>query len=104
MNDNDNVISVKIADRQYQVKCPPEETQSLQQAAQYLDEQMNKLRQGGSTTSVDRIAVVAALNICHEFMQLQQQQTRYIDHMNERINKLQEKVQEALATEEEVAL
>lgn len=104
MSDSENIISIKILDRTYQVKCPPEEAFELQQSAQYVDQQMRKIRQATNINNTDRIAVVAALNICQELLQLKKQKNQYIDEMSHRITDLQSRIQNFLAAEEEVAV
>lgn len=104
MNDGDNIISVTILDRSYKIKCPRDQAQALQESARMVDEQMRKLRQSSNLTSIDRIAVVTALNICHELMNLKRQKTSQIDTMDQRLKNLQARIQEFLALDEEVAL
>lgn len=104
MNDSDNVISIKILERIYKIKCPPEEAHDLQEAARYVDEQMRKIRQSGNITNTDRIAVVVALNICHELFTLKKQKNNYIDTMSQRIQELQHRIQKFLAAEEEITV
>ncbi len=104
MSDSDNIITIKILDRTYSIKCPAEEAQQLQESATLLDEQMRKIRQAGGGNSTDRIAVVAALNICHEMMLLKQQKNNYIDTMNQQIQDLQNRIKNFLGAEEEVAV
>lgn len=92
----DNVIAIKILDRNYKVKCPPDEAASLQLAAQHVDKKMRELRQSSNVTSTDRVAVVTALNICHELLQLKQQKNHYIDAINQRIQNLQERIENSM--------
>lgn len=63
-------VKVNILDREYQVACGPGEESSLLEAAAYLDGKMREVRERGNVIGIDRIAVMAALNIAHEFLQL----------------------------------
>jgi cell division protein ZapA len=63
-------VTVNILDRDYQVACSPEEEELLKSAAAYLDSKMREVRERGNVIGIDRIAVMAALNIAHEFLQL----------------------------------
>jgi len=101
---DDAAISVNILDRSYGVRCSAEEKQQLQLAAGFLDEQMRLVRQSGTITSVERIAVVTALNLAHELMQLKKQKSEYVDEVRQRVCGLQNKIENFLATEEEVAV
>lgn len=66
---SNETVFVKILDKEYQVACPREERQALQQSAQLLDERMKAIRNTGAVIGLDRIAVMAALNLSHELLQ-----------------------------------
>ncbi len=105
MNHEDNdVISIKILDRTYKIECTPSEAHDLQNSARYLDEQMRQIRQSGNITSTDRVAIVTALNISHELMQLKNQKDNYINMMNHQIQDIQKRIQNLLAEKEEIAV
>ena len=65
-------IGVRILDREYLVACPPEEREGLQSAANLLDGRMREIRSGNRMAGIDRIAVLAALNLAHELIQQRQ--------------------------------
>ena len=65
-------VSVNILDREFLIGCTPEEKPGLIAAASYLDAKMREIRNNARSAGVDRIAVMAALNIAHELMQLRQ--------------------------------
>lgn len=60
---------VHILDREYRVSCPDDERDALLASARYLDEQMRTIRETGKIIGLERIAVMAALNITHEMLQ-----------------------------------
>jgi len=64
-----NTVTVKILDKEYQVACPPEQQSELVVSASYLDKQMRSIRDSGKVIGLERIAVMAALNISHELLQ-----------------------------------
>lgn len=66
-------VCVKILDKEFQVACKPEEKNALVSAAEELDTRMRKVRNSGSIIGIDRIAVMVALNLCHELQQCRQQ-------------------------------
>lgn len=86
-------VFVHILDKDYQVACPPEEKKALMQAAEELDDRMRAIRNNGSIVGLDRIAVMAALNLCHELHQCRAQQNPNADPALERIA---EKLEKAL--------
>jgi cell division protein ZapA len=67
---NTLAITVNILDRDYQIACNNEEKELLLAAAKYLDQKMREIRDRGNVIGIDRIAVMAALNIAHDFLQL----------------------------------
>lgn len=68
-----NAVIVRILDREYQVACPPEERNALQDAAKQLDQRMRDIRSSGHVIGLERIAVMAALNLSHELLQARQE-------------------------------
>lgn len=62
---------VTILEKEYQVACPEGEKPALNRAASELDKRMRAIRSSGSIIGVERIAVMAALNLCHELQQSQ---------------------------------
>ena len=87
-----STISVNILDKEYRVSCPPEEQEALQKAARYLNEKMRDIRAGGKVIGIERIAVMAALNLSYELMKNQDQaETEQADtqtHINQLLGKL----------------
>jgi cell division protein ZapA len=104
MSSTENILSIKILDKHYKVKCQPEQVDELQKAANHLNEQMKKLRLSSNDTSPDGIAIVAALNICHELQVLKNEKNQWIKNLSQRVQLLQNKVAKAVATTEETAV
>jgi cell division protein ZapA len=61
-----NIANIKVLDRDYNIGCPPEQLENLQAAAKLLDKQMRDIQGSNKTVSLERIAVLAALNIAHD--------------------------------------
>jgi cell division protein ZapA len=64
-----NTVGVKILDKEYQVACPEDQEADLIVSAKYLDKQMRDIRDTGKVIGLERIAVMAALNISYELLQ-----------------------------------
>ncbi len=58
-------VDVGILGRTYRVKCAADEVGALQAAARRVDRAMREVQSAGGALSVDRIAVMAALNIAN---------------------------------------
>ncbi len=67
-NPKSSSLDVKILDREFRVACPEDERAELQDAVAYLDKKMREIRDAGKIASVERIAIMAALNIAHELL------------------------------------
>lgn len=98
MSQPNDTVSIRLRNREYQVKCPAEKIAELQEAANYLDVKMCDLSEGSTNPNFwDRLVVIAALNIAHEFLSLKKEKNYYIDNMNKKIIDLQNKIEQALA-------
>ena len=86
-------LSVHILGKDYQVACPEEEREALLRAASELDLRMRVIRQSGNVIGVERIAVMAALNLSNEVLTGQQQQS---DVDQEVLENLHSRIDEAL--------
>ncbi|CAN4278092.1 MULTISPECIES: cell division protein ZapA [unclassified Pseudoxanthomonas] len=67
-------VSVHILDREYTVGVSPDERSGLMAAAKLLDSRMREVRGSNRMAAVDRVAVLAALNLAHELQQLRDEQ------------------------------
>ena len=73
MNPEISTLDVFILDKAYKIASPMAEQDNLRRAAQYLDRKMREIRGSGKVLGLERIAVIAALNISHELLRLRQQ-------------------------------
>ena len=76
MSRSNEAVSVRVLDREYTVGVSAEERDSLMAAAQLLDRQMREIRGANRMAAVDRIAVLAALNLAHELQLLRDERTQ----------------------------
>lgn len=84
---------VNILDKEYQVACPPEEKIALNRAAADLDKRLRDIRSSGVIVGLERIAVMAALNLCHE---LQESDTHIAPPDQEIIDRMTKKLDAVL--------
>ncbi|MET0654067.1 MAG: cell division protein ZapA [Pseudoxanthomonas sp.] len=68
-------VSVHILDREYTVGVEAGERSSLMAAAKLLDSKMREVRGSNKMAAVDRVAVLAALNLAHELQQLRDERS-----------------------------
>ncbi|HZP66836.1 MAG TPA: cell division protein ZapA [Rudaea sp.] len=93
----DAPVAVSILDREFLIGCTPEERSGLIAAAAYLDGKMREVRNAARSAGVDRIAVMAALNIAHELMQLRQRSESEAGNLAQHLQKLRAKLDGVLA-------
>lgn len=89
-------VDVNIMGREFKVACSDDEREGLITAVNYLDKKMRDIRDTGKVVGVERIAIMAALNLAHELLT-----TRSggfdIGDFKRRIVSMQEQIDEAVA-------
>lgn len=81
-------VSVRILERDYQVACPPEERDSLLKAAELLGRRMTEVRDSGRVVGMDRIAVMVALNLAHQYLEAEGRREALTDEASKRLARL----------------
>ena len=61
-------LQITIMGRNFRVACKEEEQAGLLEAVDYLNRRMSEIRDQGRIVGLERIAIMAALNITHEFL------------------------------------
>ena len=85
-------VTVNILDKDYEVACAPGELDALRASARHVDRQMQSIRNSGRVIGLDRVAVMAALNIANEYLGAESRRRQ----AEERIDRLAEKLGQAL--------
>jgi cell division protein ZapA len=96
MTDKTVRVSVRILEKEYQVACPVEERSALLDAAELLNGKMREIRDGGNVIGLDKIAVMAALNMAAELLSLRNRDTSVESGLAGKIRQLRERVETAL--------
>jgi cell division protein ZapA len=91
-------VSIHIMGNEYHVASPADEIEKLEQAARALDKRMREIKEGGRIMGLERVAVMAALNLSYELMHGESTSAEETKLINQRIQKLQDKVDSALAS------
>ena len=61
-------VNIKILEKEYQISCPISERAALLNSAELLNTRMREIRDSGKVIGLDRIAVMAALNMANELL------------------------------------
>jgi cell division protein ZapA len=104
MSDRMVRVSVRILEKEYQVACLPEERSELLDSAEYLNGKMREIRDGGNVVGLDRIAVMAALNITHELLKIRGRGELAQTDVGQKIRQLRERVETALTRGQQLDL
>jgi cell division protein ZapA len=89
-------IGVRILEKDYQVACLPEERTDLLDSAEYVNQKMREIRDSASVVGLDRIAVMAALNLANELLKLKKQVHPASGETAQRLRQLRERVESGL--------
>lgn len=88
-------VNLRVLDREFLVACKPEERAGLVASAEQVDRQLRELRRSHPSASIDRLAVLMALNLTHELNALKQAQSerdarleRSLTDLNRRLDTL----------------
>jgi cell division protein ZapA len=91
-------VDVMIMGREFTVSCTDEERQGLLDAVNYLDKKMHYIRSAGKVVGVERIAIMAALNLSHELLNTKTGDIDIGDYKR-RISAMQNQIDEAMAAQ-----
>ncbi|MGB5131667.1 MAG: cell division protein ZapA [Steroidobacteraceae bacterium] len=89
-------VSVRILEKEYHVACPAEERAALLDSAEYLNRKMREIRDSGKVVGLDRIAVMAALNITNDLLLSRGRDEGAETDIAGRLKTLRERVESAL--------
>lgn len=88
-------VTVNIMGKEFVVACPDNERAALVAAASYLDKKMREIHASGKVIGTERAAIMAALNIAHELLDLRAQGGMPAD-VHQKLRFLQSKIDAVL--------
>lgn len=89
-------ITINILEKEFRIACPPEEKDALLASARYLSEKMREVRDTGKVIGMDRISIMAGLNISHELLQQKNRADKLDGVVSPRLASLQRRVEQLL--------
>ena len=96
MNESTAQVSVRILDKEYQVACPANERTDLLDSAEVLNAKMREIRDSGRIVGVDRIAVMAALNLANDLLHAQARDRTLDGDVSSRLKLISDRVESVL--------
>ena len=89
-------VTISILGKELKVACPDGERESLSAAARYLDQRMREIQDSGKVIGAERCAVMAALNLTNELLQLREQVNGVPAEFNTRLQALHGRIEAVL--------
>jgi cell division protein ZapA len=96
MTENIAQVSIRILDKEYQVACPAEERTDLLDSAEILNNKMREIRDSGRIVGLDRIAVMAALNMANDLIHAKVRDEKLEGDLSQRLKIMADRVDDAL--------
>ncbi|MFZ9478424.1 MAG: cell division protein ZapA [Steroidobacteraceae bacterium] len=90
-------VNVRILEKEYIVACPHEERSALLDSAELLNARMREIRDSGKVVGLDRIAVIAALNLANELIRMQNRDQQTEADLGNRVRVLRDRIEGELA-------
>ena len=97
-------ITVQILDKEYRIACPEGEEDALRESANFLNKRILEVRETGKVIGPDRITVMAALNLAHEFLSERSEHQIYTSNINNRVRTLHERIDSAIRSSNQLEL
>lgn len=97
-------VTVRILEKEYQVACPAEEKTDLLASADLLNRKMREIRDSGKVVGLDRVAVMAALNLANDLLKSQGKDQELKEIMGLRIKAMRERLDSALGPAKQLSL
>ena len=98
MSKDANAVTIKILDKEYRISCPDDEKEALEASVKHLSAKMSEIRSGGKVVGIDRIAVMAGLNLAHEAIQSGTAKSGSENLTGARLRELNTRIEDALAS------
>ena len=104
MNESTAQVSVRILDKEYQVACPASERTDLLDSAEVLNAKMLEIRDSGRIVGLDRIAVMAALNMANDLLHAQARDKALEGDISDRLKLISDRVESVLGDTQQLDL
>jgi cell division protein ZapA len=104
MTEQNAQVSVRILDKEYQVACPASERTNLLDSAEILNDKMREIRDSGRIVGLDRIAVMAALNMANDLIQANARDQELEGGISNRLKIISDRVDNVLGDSQQLDL
>jgi len=97
-------VSVRILEKEYQVSCPADERTALLDSAEILNVKMREIRDSGKVVGLERVAVMAALNLANELLQANAKDKVLEGTLGNRLKLMSDQVESVLGNTQQLDL
>jgi len=102
MKDSVKPVKIVIMDKEFLVACSDEEQSVLLRSADYLNDKMREVQGNGKVIGMDRITIMAALNMAHELLKQEDNSANLDQSFASRLFTLQEKIDATVSRVQQV--
>ncbi|MDE0789084.1 MAG: cell division protein ZapA [Woeseiaceae bacterium] len=104
MTEKNAQVSVRILDKEYQVACPANERTNLLDSAEILNDKMREIHDSGRIVGLDRIAVMAALNMANDLIHASARDQELEGSISDRLKTISDRVDHVLSGTQQLDL
>jgi len=104
MSDSIARVTIRILEKEYHVACPAEEKGALIASADLLNRKMREIRDSGKVVGLERVAVMAALNLANEYLKAKSSDEELQSIVGPRIRAMCARLDEALGPAKQLPL
>lgn len=104
MSDSFARVTIRILEKEYHVACPVDEQDNLLASAELLNRKMREIRDSGKVVGLDRVAVMAALNLANEYLKAKSEDETLQNIVGLRVRTMRERLDEALGPSKQLPL
>jgi cell division protein ZapA len=95
-------LSINLMGREFKVACADGEEKQLLASVDYVNHRIQEIKDSGKVVGTERIALIAALNITHEFLSARTPKDFDTAELKSRIASLQATIDDALAEQDKL--
>jgi cell division protein ZapA len=100
MTDDARAIAINIMGRDFKVAMPPGEERQLAAAVELVNRRMKEVQASGKVVGNERVAMLAALNIAHEFLSARASRSPDSGEIRRRILAMDSAIEMAMSEQE----
>lgn len=97
MNENTEILNVTLMGKELTIKAPTANIENLQKAAHLFNEKIDDICKSKPALNNERILLMTGLNLAYELIDAQKQKDDYLLSVNQKIKRLQKRLDDSLA-------